>query len=109
MIKVLCTAQCKEAVVDRILTETTSIGVRYYDVERTILDRELIEVDTTFGKVKAKRIKDPHSGIRIVPEYEACRKIALDENIPIKVVYDTIARISNENTQREKKFEVPKV
>jgi uncharacterized protein (DUF111 family) len=44
-----------------------------------------------------------------VPEYEACRKIALDENIPIKVVYDTIARISNENTQREKKFEVPKV
>jgi uncharacterized protein (DUF111 family) len=32
----------------------------------------------------------------VVPEYEDCRKIALEQGVPLKVVYDTIARETSE-------------
>ncbi len=90
MIKILCATNNREVIVRRLLSETTSIGVRYYDVQRTILEREQIEIQTTYGKITAKKIIDPNVGPRIVPEYEACRKIALEKNIPIKIVYDNV-------------------
>ena len=42
--------------------------------------------------VKVKQITDTDGSTRIVPEYEVCKKIALEKNIPIRVVYDRIAK-----------------
>ncbi|NQT10787.1 MAG: nickel pincer cofactor biosynthesis protein LarC [Desulfobacteraceae bacterium] len=92
MVQVLCRTGQKEAVINRILSETTSLGVRYYDVDRAWLSREQITVKTGYGMVQVKRITDTHGAIRIVPEYEVCKKIALEKNIPIRVVYDIIAK-----------------
>ncbi|MCK4467700.1 MAG: nickel pincer cofactor biosynthesis protein LarC [Desulfobacterales bacterium] len=92
MMQVLCRKSQKQAIINRILSETTSSGVRYYDVERAILAREEIIVKTGYGMIKAKRITDFTGGMRIVPEYEVCKKIALEKNIPIRVVYDRIKR-----------------
>lgn len=92
MVQVLCRTGQKEAVVNRILSETTSLGVRYYDVDRAWLAREQITVKTGYGMVKVKRITDTDGSIRIVPEYEVCKKIALEKNIPIRVVYDTLTK-----------------
>ncbi|MDO9565941.1 MAG: nickel pincer cofactor biosynthesis protein LarC [Candidatus Desulfaltia sp.] len=92
MMQVLCRKSRKDIIIKRILSETTSSGVRYYNVERAILAREEIIVKTGYGRIKAKRITDPAGSMRIVPEYEACKKIALEKNIPIRVVYDTIAK-----------------
>ena len=92
MMQVLCRKSRKDIIIKRILSETTSSGVRYYNVERAILAREEIIVKTGYGMIKAKRITDPVGSMRIVPEYEACKKIALEKNIPIRVVYDTIAK-----------------
>jgi len=92
MMQVLCRKNREEAIINRILSETTSSGLRYYDVKRSILAREEIIVKTGYGMIKVKRITDPAGGMRIVPEYEVCKKIALEKNIPIRVVYDTIAK-----------------
>lgn len=92
MVQVLCPRNRRERVINRILTETTSLGVRYYDVERAKLFREYIKVKTSYGMLQVKCIKDLDENVRIVPEYEVCRKIALEKNIPIRVVYDTIAK-----------------
>ena len=92
MMQVLCRKGCQETIVHRILSETTSLGVRYYAVERAELVRDFINVKTTFGNVQVKRIKDLNGGVRIVPEYEVCKKIALARNIPFRVVYDTISK-----------------
>jgi len=96
LVQVLCREDRKTAVIDRILSETTSLGVRYYDVRRSKLSREHIVVHSIFGDIEAKRITDPRGNVRIVPEYEACKKIAVDKNIPIRVVYDTIMRMCQE-------------
>ncbi|MBC8434599.1 MAG: nickel pincer cofactor biosynthesis protein LarC [Desulfobacterales bacterium] len=90
MVQVLCRENRKEAVIDCILSETTSSGVRFYDVGRRTLAREQITVDTIYGSLQVKRIIGPDGSARIVPEYEVCKKIARERNIPIRIVYDSI-------------------
>ena len=92
MMQVLCMENRKKSIINRILSETTSLGVRYYDVQRAKLVRKQINVKTTYGIIKAKEIQQSNGSFRIVPEYEVCKKIALEKNIPLRIVYDTIAK-----------------
>ncbi len=103
MMQVLCRKSQKQAIINRILSETTSSGVRYYDVERAILAREEIIIKTGYGMIKAKQITDTDGSTRIVPEYEVCKKIALKKNIPIRIVYDTINQRSEVGGRKEKR------
>lgn len=102
IMQVLCRKSQKEAIINRILSETTSSGLRYYDVERALLAREEIIVKTGYGMIKAKRITDLTGGMRIVPEYEVCKKIALEKNIPIRIVYDIIIKETSQQSLDKK-------
>lgn len=98
MIQVLCRADAKEAVARRILMETTTAGIRYYDVHRQTLERKQIQLKTPFGEIPVKQIKNPDGTYRIVPEYEICRQIATEKDIPIREVYENIIK---ENAGRD--------
>ncbi len=95
MVQVLCTEDRKKSVINRILSETTSIGVRYYDVQRSKLVRKNITIKTIYGDVQVKHITNPNGSVRLVPEYEVCKKIAIEKGIPLKTVYDTIIKETN--------------
>ena len=57
------------------------------------LDENTLIFNTWYsGRIEIKRVKDPSGNFRNVPEYEVCKKIALEKNIPLKIVYDTISR-----------------
>lgn len=92
MIQVICSDRDKDSVVYRLLSETTAIGVRHYRTERTKLPRTLKTMSTTLGKVQVKEVAGPEARVSLVPEYEACKRIALEKNLPLKLVYETIAR-----------------
>ena len=92
LVQVLCTEDGRDRLIQRLLSETTSLGVRYYKAERKLLAREPLTIRTSFGKIQVKRIKDLDGSERLVPEYEVCRKIALKRNLPLRVVYETIAK-----------------
>ncbi len=92
LIQVLCEEDAKDRLIQRLLSETTSLGVRYYRAARKLLAREQLTIKTSFGKIQVKRVKDPDGGERLVPEYDVCREIALKRNLPLRVVYDTIAK-----------------
>ncbi len=92
MVQVLCRMDQKETIVNRIFTETTSIGVRYYEAFRSILSREQVEIETAFGPVTVKKVKNPDGSIRVAPEYEACKRIALEKNLPLRSVYERISK-----------------
>ncbi len=92
MIQVMCKEIDREKVVRRILSETTATGVRHYQARRTKLPRMLKEATTSFGKVRVKEVSSPTGTISVVPEYEDCKKIALEKNIPLKVVFDAIVK-----------------
>jgi uncharacterized protein (TIGR00299 family) protein len=72
--------------------ETTTFGIRRHRVERSKLARELRTVETPFGPVRVK--VGTHEGklVTASPEYEDCRRIALEKNVPLREVMDAVRR-----------------
>jgi hypothetical protein len=97
LVQVLCKEDRKDILIRRLLTETTSLGVRYYNANRQLLARDELIITTSLGEIRVKRIKDPEGNTRLLPEYEVCREIALQKEIPLRVVYETIAREAAES------------
>ncbi|NDY71210.1 nickel pincer cofactor biosynthesis protein LarC [Desulfobacter hydrogenophilus] len=94
-IEVICRREMLQALSTVLLSETTSIGVRYHLCDRMILKRESVDVETSLGRVNAKKITDPNGQIRIMPEYDDCKRIALEKELPFYQVYDRILVESN--------------
>ena len=69
-----------------IFKETTTIGIRYRFENRTELGREFLEIDTKYGKIKAKKVTN-NGETYVYPEYESMKKIAEEKNIPLKELY----------------------
>jgi uncharacterized protein (DUF111 family) len=66
-----------------IFTETSTIGIRKYDVERTTLPRKEVLVSTPYGEVKGKAYE--YNGTkRISIEYDDACRLAKEKNIPLK-------------------------
>jgi uncharacterized protein (TIGR00299 family) protein len=82
----------KDAVVKILLTETSTFGARFYEVGRVVLDREFKRVKTPFGDVKVKIGKLEGNVLRVVPEYDECKKIAAKKGLPVKKVYEEVLR-----------------
>jgi uncharacterized protein (TIGR00299 family) protein len=97
LIQVLCEDAAKDRLIQRLLSETTSLGVRYYKAARKLLTRESLTVRTSFGEIQVKRVKNPDGSQRLIPEYDICRQIALKRNLPLRVVYETIAKEAAES------------
>lgn len=66
--------------------ETTTIGIRYRFESRTELGREMIEVDTKYGKLKVKKVIN-NGETYLYPEYESMKEIARKNDIPLKELY----------------------
>ncbi len=75
-----------------ILAETTTLGVRIYQTNRKKLSREIIEVDTEYGKISVKLGKIGDEVVKFLPEYEDCKRIAREKNIPMMKVHRAVLR-----------------
>ncbi len=95
-IEVLCYENQKDTLSKIIFSETSSIGIRYYEVKRRILERETKDIETKFGLIQAKIVKRPNDKIEIIPEYEVCKKIAQKYDIPLRDVYNEISEKNRE-------------
>lgn len=69
-----------------IFKETTTIGIRYRFESRTELGREFLEINTNYGKIRAKKVTN-NGETYVYPEYESMKKIAEENNIPLKELY----------------------
>ena len=91
-IEIICRKENQDRIIDRIFSESTTIGVRYYKTKRKILDRQLINIKTSFGMIQAKKIVEPDGFCRLTPEYDVCKEIATEKGVPLKRVYDEIIK-----------------
>jgi len=96
LVQVLCKPDDRSAIIDRILSETTTTGVRFHTNQRMCLERNIVTISTEFGEIEVKRITELDGSTRLVPEHEACKRIARDHGMPIQNVYDRIARTSRQ-------------
>ncbi len=94
-IEVICQKEHLDTIINIILTQTTSIGVRYHECKRSSLLRKKTFVKTRFGKIQVKKITFPDNSIKYIPEYEVARKLANKKNIALQNVYYQILSDAN--------------
>jgi uncharacterized protein (TIGR00299 family) protein len=71
---------------DVIFRETTTIGLRYHDVDRECLQREIISVATSIGEVRFKVARRDGRVVNAAPEFDDCARLAADHNLSVKEV-----------------------
>jgi pyridinium-3,5-bisthiocarboxylic acid mononucleotide nickel chelatase len=86
LLTILCDPAHTARLIDLVFRETTTIGVRTYDVRRKVLDREMVPVATPFGEVRMKISRMNGSVLNATPEYEDCQRLAAEKGIPLKQV-----------------------
>ncbi len=87
MISVLAKPEEREKLSELLFTETTTLGIRMYPVERRVLERRLDPVETIYGEVRIKVASENGTVRNFAPEYEDCRRIALEKGVPFKEVW----------------------
>ena len=86
-IQVLC-AEEDIAVLEQVLfEETTTIGVRRTPMQRTVLPREIVPIETAFGPMRAKRVVLPDGAVRLYPEYEDVARVSRERKAAYQEVY----------------------
>jgi uncharacterized protein (DUF111 family) len=73
-----------------LFAETKTLGMRVSEVFKEYLDREVVEVDTPFGRLRVKLARREGQPANIAPEYEDCRKAAVKHGVPLKEVYAAV-------------------
>lgn len=94
----LCHPAQLEDLVHLIFTETGSIGIRHTPFERFKLSRQTVEVQTEFGPLPVKVTRSATQTFHAKPEYEACRRLAIEKGIPLQQVIEATRLIQPPTT-----------
>jgi len=96
-LSVLVNEKQEENVLAVIFHETTSIGVRKYKVEKIMLQRDFVKISTQYGNVTVKNAYYQGEKVKYKPEYEDCKRIAAEKNMPIAKVYKEVYKMLEVN------------
>ena len=86
LLSVLCRPQDASRLTNLILSETTTLGVRRREERREVLARKLVTVSTRWGDVRLKVASMNGTITNYAPEYDDCRRIAVEHHVPLKNV-----------------------
>ena len=86
LVTVLSPPERREALTAILFTDTTTIGVRYQEMTRECLDRELITVQTRLGAIRFKVASRDGQVLNASPEFDDCARIAAERSLPLKEV-----------------------
>ncbi|NQS98182.1 MAG: nickel pincer cofactor biosynthesis protein LarC [candidate division Zixibacteria bacterium] len=78
-----------------LFRESATIGLRWRSINRWKLPRQICEVETAWGVIKAKRVEF-EGDVRVLPEYEECRALAEKAKIPLSEVYRAVIIAGNQ-------------
>jgi uncharacterized protein (TIGR00299 family) protein len=92
LLTLLCAETDAEKLTELILRETSAFGVRRQLAERRKLRRELRSVATAYGEVIVKLGLLDGRIIQAAPEFESCKRLAAQTNIPLKLIYEAASR-----------------
>lgn len=95
LMKVICDESGREAMEELIFRHTTTIGIRRVPLERTVLPRRIVTVETPWGTARAKEvIRDGR--VSCYPEYDDIARLADASGKPFRELYEEIARLAQE-------------
>jgi len=82
LLTVLCYPEQLTACENVLFRETTTLGIRRSQQQRTILGREIQTINTSYGTVRIKIARQGHTIINVQPEYEDCVQLAQQQQLP---------------------------
>ena len=85
-----------EKLLDIILSESTTLGVRVDEMQRRSLLRSSRVIKTGYGRIRVKVARRSHGVSTMVPEYDDCRKAAKRYDVPISQIYAEVQRVISE-------------
>jgi uncharacterized protein (DUF111 family) len=92
LLTVLCKPEDAEKLSQLIFSETTTLGVRRREESRQTLARRWENVRTEWGEVRIKIASMNGTVTNYAPEYEDCRRIAVEHHVPLKTVMQEASR-----------------
>lgn len=93
-VSVMTPVQDKDRIINTLLKESSSIGVKVTYPERVEADRDIVSIDTDLGSVRVKIAKFDSDIVNIAPEYEDCKEIANRNDLSLKEVYQIVNNVA---------------
>ena len=87
LLTILSKPETGDAMIEMLLSETTTLGVRHYEAKRRVLERTIVTVETPYGSVRIKVARDGERTLHFQPEYEDCARLALAAQAPFLEVH----------------------
>jgi uncharacterized protein (TIGR00299 family) protein len=90
LLNVICETELADTVKNIIFSESTSLGIRTFPFRKDTLVRNFETIQTIYGELTVKRSYYNGKEVSCKPEYEECKRIAAEKQVPVKEVYNTI-------------------
>jgi len=90
LLNVICEKELADKVKNIIFTESTSLGIRTFPFKKDTLVRKFETIKSIYGDLIIKRSYYNGKEVSSKPEYEECKRIASEKQIPVKEVYNNI-------------------
>ena len=90
MLSVLAEGTLLESIAACLFAETSTIGIRHYPVQRQIAGRVTKKITTPWGEASVKVSSYQNKICNVAPEFEDCRKLAEEHNIPLKQIQQQV-------------------
>jgi uncharacterized protein (TIGR00299 family) protein len=94
MLSIIVYKQNLKEILEVLFSESTTLGVRLREIKRLRLDQQNFIAETKYGKVKVKVARFKGEIKNIAPEYEDCKKVAKQHQVPLKKVYEEAKKIA---------------
>jgi uncharacterized protein (TIGR00299 family) protein len=95
-ISILYYDEYEKSIEEIIFKETSTLGIRKYDVYKKMLRRESENITTQYGDIRVKKAYYNGSILKFKPEYEDCKRISQQQKIPISYIYKEIEKNASE-------------
>ena len=86
-VQVIGRPEQKDSLMDILFRESMTLGIRFRYSQRKVLERSAEEVESPWGRIRVKKVLNRDGSTFILPEYEACREVALKNHQPLREVF----------------------
>ncbi|HLN19818.1 MAG TPA: nickel pincer cofactor biosynthesis protein LarC [Bacteroidales bacterium] len=93
VLSIICENENSESLKEILFQESTTLGIRTFKFRKDTLTRQPEVIDTEFGKINIKRSFYKGKEVSVKPEYDDCKRVAMEKVLPLKEVYNKVLSI----------------